>query len=360
MGHPIAERVLAWIRSPDPQRFDEIALEVFAQQVKANAPYRHSVKRRGLRVDQVGTWSEIPPIPTAAFKILDLTCAPAERVFLTSGTTQGLGRRGRHGFPDLRVYEASLTAAFSASCLPDGARLPMVFLGPSPAERPDSSLAYMFGVLSRVFGTPEDRWCFWEGGVDVPGLTRALRAAEGQGTPVFLLGVTLGLLQFLEACEGAGARFRLPEGSRLMDTGGVKGQAPEIARRTLLDRCETVLGLNPAMCVNEYGMTELGSQFYEPCLRAALAGEVSTARLEGPPWVRTRVVDPETLREVEPGSIGLLIHYDLANCGSVLAVQTEDLAVRLSGGFRLVGRAPGAELRGCGLLVEDLVTPPCG
>ena len=46
---------------------------------------------------------------------------------------------------------------------------------------------------------------------------------------------------------------------------------------------------------------------------------------------------------------------DLANVGSALHVLTEDLAVeRAAGGFELVGRAAGAELRGCSLRAEEL------
>jgi hypothetical protein len=41
---------------------------------------------------------------------------------------------------------------------------------------------------------------------------------------------------------------------------------------------------------------------------------------------------------------------DLANVWSVLAVQTQDLAVRRGDGFELLGRARQAEPRGCSLM----------
>ena len=48
-------------------------------------------------------------------------------------------------------------------------------------------------------------------------------------------------------------------------------------------------------------------------------------------------------------------HVDLANLNSVVAVQTEDMGVaHPGGGFTLLGRAPGAVLRGCSLTAEDL------
>jgi hypothetical protein len=46
----------------------------------------------------------------------------------------------------------------------------------------------------------------------------------------------------------------------------------------------------------------------------------------------------------------LLQVFDLANAFSVLAIQTEDLAVRRGAGFELIGRAERAEARGCSLM----------
>jgi hypothetical protein len=53
---------------------------------------------------------------------------------------------------------------------------------------------------------------------------------------------------------------------------------------------------------------------------------------------------------VEDGETGLVRVFDLANVYSVMAVQTEDLAVRRGDGFELIGRAQFAESRGCSLM----------
>jgi hypothetical protein len=74
-----------------------------------------------------------------------------------------------------------------------------------------------------------------------------------------------------------------------------------------------------------------------------------------PPWVRTRVVDPESLEPAAAGPAGLLQHFDLANVGSVMAIQTEDLGVAVDDGFRLLGRAPGATPRGCSIAMDLLL-----
>ena len=77
------------------------------------------------------------------------------------------------------------------------------------------------------------------------------------------------------------------------------------------------------------------------------------------PWLRPRVVgvDGTTLPD---GVAGALVHVDLANRASCVAVATEDvgvMAVDPVTGKRalvLIGRERGAELRGCSLDAEAL------
>jgi hypothetical protein len=101
--------------------------------------------------------------------------------------------------------------------------------------------------------------------------------------------------------------------------------------------------------VREYGMAELTSQ----CYTGALLGD-DPDLFVAPHWVRVRLLDPETLEEVPAGAPGLVCLFDLGNLGSALHVLTEDLGVAEGDGFRLLGRAAGAELRGCSLVVEEL------
>jgi hypothetical protein len=61
-------------------------------------------------------------------------------------------------------------------------------------------------------------------------------------------------------------------------------------------------------------------------------------------------VSPETGLEVDEGQTGLIRVVDLANVRSIMAIQTDDLGVRLHDRFELIGRAPVAEPRGCSLL----------
>jgi hypothetical protein len=103
-------------------------------------------------------------------------------------------------------------------------------------------------------------------------------------------------------------------------------------------------------------MTELCSQRYDSVMDDRFHGRsLAPRRLAAPPWLRTRILDPDTLAPVAPGETGLLCHHDLANAGSVAAVLTDDLGRAVGDdGIELRGRAAGAPPRGCGVLLAAL------
>jgi hypothetical protein len=189
-----------------------------------------------------------------------------------------------------------------------------------------------------------------------------MRNAEEEGQPVLLLGTAFSFVHLLESLQGRGSgapRFRLPHGSRLLETGGFKGRSREVPRHVLYASLSQLLGLGAEWMVNEYGMTELLSQYYEPGMGHAselsLEASLEDRRLVPPPWMRFRVLDPVSLVPVADGERGLLAHYDLANAGSVMAILTEDIGYRVGDGLKLLGRAPGAEPRGCSVAMDELM-----
>lgn len=394
----LAMELTAWMAEgipdapPDDARFNALAQRVFAYQFAANAPYRRFCERRGVRPPDVRDWRDVPAVATDAFKEVPLTCFPPEQaaaVFVTSGTTRQ-AQRGRHYLRALDLYHAALLPSFAAHLLPDGARLPAVILGFSPAAMPQSSLSHMFGVVverlcegadlppppaervpGATAGSRGDGRTYFVGpaGVDLDGAIARLGELAAAGQPVLLLGTAFAFVHLLDELTARRQRLRLPAGSRLMDTGGYKGRSRELPKEELYGLYSDLLGVPPSHIVNEYGMTEMGSQFYDDVLRVAhrdragnSAGPAPTAaagaasrRKAPPPWVRTVVVDPETLAPLPEGGTGVLRHYDLANLDSVFALQTADLGVARAGGFEIIGRASGAEARGCSLTVEELL-----
>jgi hypothetical protein len=343
---------------PDDE-FNRIALRVFAHQFRLNAPYAAFCNRRGLTPDTVKHWTDVPAVPTAAFKEVALVAGDAkdaEAVFRTSGTTRGAEKRGVHYVLDVSIYHFSLIPNFAGCLLPDGAELPMLSLVPPASELPDSSLSHMVTVVGERLGAHGTTCCTTASdGIDDERLAHELRAAERARRPVCLLGTSFAFVHWLDRLQASGDRFTLPHGSRLMDTGGYKGRSREVGEDEMRSLYSAILGIPASYCVNEYGMTELCSQFYDSSLRDAVKGRIAERRKIVPPWVRTRVVDPETLQPVRDGDVGILQHFDLANLNSVMAVQTEDLGVAVPGGFRLLGRAPGATPRGCSIAMDILL-----
>ena len=345
---------------PD-EDFNGLALRVFRFQCRANAPFGAFVRLRGLEAESVTDWEEIPHLPTQAFKTVDLVTgdgSDVEAVFRTSGTTAGGQTRGRHLIRSLNLYRGALLPNFRAHLLPDGVNLPILALIPDPDELPDSSLSYMVGQIRDFLCAGRTKFFAHSShGVQAHRFFSALKAAEKDGNPVLLIGTAFSFVHWLEAADGEGWRVKLPGGSRLMETGGFKGRSKVLSREGLYSRLEESFGIPTSMMVNEYGMTELLSQFYEPVLVGSEEGTsgVSTRHHVAPPWVRTRVLDPMTLEPVPKGDVGILAHFDLANLGSVSGVLTEDLGRVVLGGFSIQGRNPGAEPRGCSLAMEDFL-----
>jgi hypothetical protein len=273
-------------------------------------------------------------------------------VFRTSGTSTR--QRGELHLDTLALYEASLLPSFERHLLPDlgeGERMRIAILAPSPLFAPDSSLSHMFGVVLERRGDPESGFLVQGDQLQTGRLLDGLDRAAAGGVAVLLCGTAFSLVHLLEAMESAGHQIALPEGSRAMETGGFKGRSRELPRDELYQRIGFALGLLPDSIVNQYGMTELGSQFYDSVLR--FPG--TPRRKLGPPWARVRIIDPESGEEAPYGEIGVVTILDLANTGSVLAVRSADLGRAVGDGFQVLGREPGAEARGCSIAADEML-----
>lgn len=342
---------------PDPgvdEEFERLALNVFSFQYENSSVYRAFCERRERTPETVESWHEIPAVPTSAFKSLDLGCAPPEKTFLTSGTTQGRDTRGRHHVPRLDLYHRSALPHFRRMVLPDQVTPRLVGLLASPTQLPDSSLAHMVDLIRSEVCAGDGDYLI---GADVfDPLTAEVRLREiaGDGQAMLLIGVRVAFTALLEHLAREGRTIELPPNSRIVDTGGPKG-GRTLSDAGFLAACWHRLGIAGYYCINEYGMTELCSQYYDDVLAERFSGTNRKRRKVGPAWLRSRVVDPVSLAPLRDGQTGLLCHVDLANALSVLAVQTEDLGVLEGRRFVLRGRAPGAEPRGCALALADLL-----
>ena len=347
--HPIHDEVLRFIADSSAAVFEDLALKIFAHQFESIAAYRRVGEGQGRTPATVQDWRQIPPVPASAFKHVELSCAPPERVFVSSGTTQGVESRSRHRMPDLRLYRAAAVTGMKEFLFPDVASLDLLSLIPTAQERPESSLAQMVAWAIEAYGDDGSGTYAAQEHFDFTGFAAALRRCEQSGRPVCLLTTTGGLIRFLDYCRDGDLAFRLPHSSRVMDTGGSKGAPRILSRKGLLQAIWNAFAIPGYYAVNEYGMSEMSSQYYDNVIRDRHRGRVTHRAKAGPHWLRTRVLDPATLRDVAAGESGVLCHVDLANTGSAVAVLSEDLGRFTKDGFEVVGRVAGAEARGCGL-----------
>lgn len=337
--------------------FEGLARDLFGHQYQHNVPYRRLCDADGVSPDTLRRIEDIPACPTEAFKRYELVTFPptgAALAFVSSGTTGEA--RSRHVLDTSALYDAALFASYRHFVQPDRDRLRLLLLFPTFADAPGSSLGYMLDHVRARLGTPDSARGVVVGRLDVDGTLAELRRAARDGAPLVVLGTAFSFVHLLDAMAERDARVALPPGSRVMETGGYKGRSREVPRDALYGAIATRLGVAPAMIVNEYGMTEMGSQFYDGTLRAALGCPGRPDRVKRPPpWVRSWVVEPsDPTREVSDGATGVLKHLDLVNRGSVCCLLTGDRARRVGDGFEVLGRAAGAELRGCSLALERL------
>ena len=334
------------------EEFDRLARDVFAHQFRFNPVYRQFCLLQGVGAPaDVERWPAIPQVPTGAFKVGRWATFPpaADRAaFRTSGTTGH--DRGVHYLDTLALYNAAIVSSARRHLVPDRERIRCLFLSPAPRLARDSSLVHMFAVFREALGAPGTAFLLADDrarGRDA--LAAALDRAMEDAEPVLLAGAALAFHHAL-----AGERsWGLAPGSRAMVTGGFKGLRDSADPARLARWIEERLGIPREFQVGEYGMTELSTQYYDAGLRRALGHPDPARGFAVPPWARVRIVEPGEAHETPPGEVGAIVHYDLANRGSALAIRTSDLGARAGqGAFELRGREPGAEARGCSLAAD--------
>jgi len=331
--------------------FNDLALRIFNHQVRFNQPYARYCNSLGITGSaHIRTWQEIPPVPAGAFKQTALCTfdpAQAELIFETSGTTTGAG--GTHYMESARLYNASLQAGFEYALVGGPNPIRYCMLLPNLEQKPRSSLSYMMDRVAKAFCEQKHSWYVDHEVLQAARFIEDVRQARKTGMPLGIAGTAFAFVNLLDELAHTEEQpaLPLPSGSRIMETGGFKGRARIIERARLYEQLADVFSLPPDRIVGEYGMTELSSQYYDYSF-----DEPRTK--DSPPWLRSYAVDEHGER-IPPGVVGALVHVDLANRSSCVAVLTEDLgAVYEHGGLVLIGRERGAELRGCSLDAESL------
>jgi hypothetical protein len=326
--------------------FNQLALELFALQFTHNLAYRKICETRRLTPDKVEHWTQVPFVPTAAFKELELSSIPLNEraaVFHSSGTTEQKPSRHFHCAESLEVYESACWTWFDVNVVGPNTKYDLLVLTPPSSLVPHSSLIHMFEIVrqgldatkSSFLGKPDGD------GAWIVDFDATVAALNNRSKPKLILGTAFSFVHLLDHLVEKNLRFQLPHGSRIMETGGYKNRSRSLPKARLHFLLTELLGVPRENIICEYGMSELGSQAYDTN---------PGRQFQFPDWARVQIISPETGREVADGEKGLIRIFDLANIFSVAAIQTEDLGIRREKGFELIGRAALAEARGCSLM----------
>jgi hypothetical protein len=321
-------------------------------------PYRRVVDSAfgGLRREPYPSIADLPFVPVSLFKRHELRSVPIDDVFrvLTSSGTTGQAAS--------RVYLDRDTATLQAKALVrimqhfiGKERYPMVILDHEDVVRDRASFsARGAGILGLMqFGRLPVYALRPDMSFDLEKV-RAYLAAHA-GKPVLFFGFTFIAWQHAIAALGASGRNLAPNGGILIHSGGWKKmEDARVDAGEFRARAQATLGVERV--INFYGMVEqVGSVFFENLL----------GDLHAPVFADVIVRDPFTLKPLGPGQRGLLqVVSMLPHSYPGHSLLTEDLGewcgvdddrAGMPGRFfRVHGRAPHSEIRGC----SDTYAPP--
>lgn len=320
------------IKSVKDQDFEELALAVFHYQANSNALYRQYLDLLGIAQAQVRQLSDIPFLPIEFFKKHQIQSGawPEIKTFSSSATTGSVP--SQHLVRDEQWYRENARRGFAHYYGPLDQYIVLALL-PSYLERSGSSLILMAEDFIQQSNQELGGFYLYE---QEELLRQIAHISEQTDKKILLLGVSFALLDLAENHARA-----LPEGTIVMETGGMKGRRKELTRAELHAVLKEAFHL--PRIHSEYGMTELFSQAYSK-------GEGIFQPCPTMKVLSREITDPLTLRtDSRTGALNII---DLANLDTISFIATEDLGKVFSdGSFEILGRLDASEIRGCNLMV---------
>ncbi|MBX7182990.1 MAG: acyl transferase [Bacteroidia bacterium] len=320
--------------------FLELSLEQFRLHGKWNPIYSEWIQYLKIDISSVSGLEQIPFLPVRFFKQFKVGLEFTNRIdslCFTSSTTTGT-QPSRHYVPFPEVYVSSFLKAFE-QVYGSISEWTIFALLPGYLERSGSSLVYMADYLIQHSNSLLSGFYL----NDFSSLAQNLQNSLASGRKTMLLGVSFGLLDFIESPEFA--LFDSNKGSNLvvMETGGMKGRRKELTRMELHLELTKAFGVD--YIHSEYGMTELLSQAYS----------LGEGVFNTPPWmkIQLRETDNPLAAMSLINRVGGVNVIDLANCFSCPFLAIDDLGkVHENGQFEILGRFDQAEVRGCNLMLN--------
>ena len=229
--------------------FDALAVELFALQFKHNDAYKRfcTVAQNDCRQNLRDARDDAPfagigrrflPCRRAPSRNWNLSCIPPDErtaVFHSSGTTEQ---------NPAAIFTTPNRWRFMKRRSGDGFRIhfgrsgDLLFLTPHPASAPHSSLVHMFETIRQMTGLPNQlspenfRDGSWTVDFVRPRLNDYKRPAMTE-KPLMLLGTAFSFVHLLDYLAENNLQFQLPEGSRVMETGGYKNRSRTMPKAEL-------------------------------------------------------------------------------------------------------------------------------
>jgi len=315
-------------------QFDELALEVFQYQATHNPIYAHYCALLNIKPKSIANVAQIPFLPIQFFKKYPIKTDnwEEEAIFRSSGTTGSV--TSQHFVRAVDFYHQVSKIGFEAHYQNLESYCILALL-PSYLERSDSSLVSMAQYFMSQSDYKKESGFFLQNFKD---LKNAIHHCQQQKINIILLGVSFALLDFAD-------KYPIPLGNVVvMETGGMKGRRKEMIRTELHDILKKAFSVENIH--SEYGMTELLSQAYAP----------KSGRFFTSPTMKVlmREINDPFCYSKKSGALNII---DLANLDSCSFIATDDLGkFHKDGSFEVLGRMDGSDIRGCNLMVSDVIS----
>jgi hypothetical protein len=322
------------IQKVNPTTFDQLAIELFNFQAKYNPLYGEFLTLLNKAPESVSSISQIPFLPISLFKNKTIKTGDwnRETLFESSGTTGQV--TSKHEVRSMDWYKKITVDGFN-KFYGDPKEFCFLALLPSYIERSGSSLVLMADHFIKQSWYKESG--FFLNNHDQ--LYHRLDFLKKENIPTILLGVSFGLLDFIEKYE-----IEFPN-LIVMETGGMKGRRKEMTRSELHNSMTEGFGVKSIH--SEYGMTELFSQAYSK----------GHGRFQASPTMKVLVRDISDpfyiINKERHGAINII---DLANIDTCAFIATDDLGRQFKDdSFEVLGRLDASDIRGCNLMVGQVI-----
>jgi len=324
---------------------EEIFIDVFKFQYENNEVYRKFCNFLGKNKRNVKEIKDIPLMPVRFFKRYEIKTfrGKPKLSFISSGTSEGI--RSKSFYKDIEFINKSILTSFEYFLLPDNIRTNFYIFFEPFNVRKNSSLSYMLSLVSGNFS--RKTYFIYER----TQYEYAFRKLKNERKPVLILGTTISLYDFMSFLKEKDRVLYLEKGSRIMDTGGWKGRRVSIRGSVLLNMYRRYFNISETHVINEYGMCELASQFYDITLRKYIFEKKKTRYKYSLPFLKFRIINDEG-EDDKRGLIGILDLFNLDTCSFLL---TPDMGREKGKGFEIIERVDD-ELRGCALISEEILS----